>query len=712
MEQSMLDNIINIVDREISEILDEKEMEFSAYAILHRALPNGYDGFKPSYRRILYTMRKMTNLTKSANVTGEVMKIHSHGDSYPTVVNMVQKDTNIIPLVDGKGSFAQHTSRDLQPASSRYSEVKISDYALDMMKSLNKNIVDMIPTFDGEKLEPLELPVRHPQVLTLAQQGMAVGMASNIPSFNLVELCGAIVEYLETGKKTMLIPDFATKGYIVKEDKVIKSINELGRGVIKLRGRYEVIGKSKNIISIKEIPYTTTREAIIEKVEELVKNGKLKEIVDIKDTTDIKGMEIEITLRKGSDIDLFIHKLCKLTPFESSLSVNMNMLFDNIPMVVGVWEVVDRWLIWRRNCIKRVLEFDTKKLQDKLHILKGFEKIMSDTDKAVEIVRFSKENLINQELMSFFNLDEQQAEEVGSMNLREINKDKLLKRIEEIGEVERQISRFNSICESTEELNKCVIDGLKDVVGKFGVPRMTDIIEEEEAVELPSKEDLIEDYNCYITLTREGYLKKTKLASDSHKVKEGDSVLQQFSSTNKSNLLLFSNKANVYTIKAHQLDLVAPSVLGTYIPTILPLEENEEFIYIVPTVDYKGNIIFGYENGKVAKVTLSSYKSSRTKQVNGYNASSPLIYVSLEQDNMLMFAKSSIDKLLVFDPSTINEKSSKTTQGVSVLKSKEDSIMVSLGYLFSETPKEVVDYYLAKTNAVGKYIRKQDKDLF
>lgn len=693
----------NIIDREISEVLNEKEMEFSAYAILHRAIPNVYDGFKPSYRRILYTMRDMTKLTKSANVSGEVMKIHPHSDCYPTIVNMVQKDTNLIPLIDGKGSFAQHTSRDLQPASSRYSEIKISEYALDMMKSLNKNIVDIIPTFDGEKTEPLVLPVRHPQILTLAQQGMAVGMASNIPSFNLQEVCEATIKYIESNEKTVLIPDFATKGSIVKDDNAFEDINRSGRGSFKIRGKCEVDGQ---YILIKEIPYTTTREVIIEKIEELSKNGKLKEIIDIKDTTGLNGMEIEIKVKKGVDMEVLIQKLYLLTPLESSFSANMNVLVDNHPMVLGVWDIIDKWICWRRECIKRVLQFDKNVLEEKLHILKGLEKCLLDIDKVIEIIRFSEENTINGKLMEYFKIDEIQAEEVASMTLKQINKEKIIKRINEIGKIEQTIDNYQKMMGSQEALNKCVIEGLKDVVAKFGKQRQTEIIEIVTQKVLP-KEDLIEEYNCYVTLTREGYIKKTKLASDSHKTKDGDEVLQQLSSTNKSSILLFSNKGNMYTVKCHQLQQVAPSVLGTYIPTIVELEQDEQIIYMVSTLDFVGNMIFGFENGKVAKVTLSSYNTIRTKLQNAYSNSSPLIYISLEEDK-LMVAKSSIDKVLIFNHSSINAKSSRSSQGNSVLKSRKDSVMQSLSYIPIDLDEEVIEYYRASTNSVGKNLRKTE----
>lgn len=696
----------NIIDREISEVLDEKEMEFSAYSILHRAIPNVYDGFKPSYRRILVTMKNMTKLTKSANVEGEVMKIHPHGSCYPTVVNMVQKDTNLNPLIDGKGSFAQHTSRDLQPASSRYSEVKISEYALDMMKGLEKNIVDMIPTFDGEKTEPLVLPVRHPQVLTLAQQGMAVGMASNIPSFNLQEVCEATINYISNGEKVTLVPDFATKGYVLKDEKAFQDINESGRGTIKLRGKCEVEGQ---YILIKEIPYTTTREAIIEKVEELCKGGKLKEIIDIKDTTGLKGMEIEIKVRKGTDTDLLIQKLYQLTPLENSFSANMNVLVDNTPMVLGVWGIIDRWIDWRRGCIKRVLEFDIKGLEKKLHILRGLEKCLLDIDKVIEIIRFSEEDMINNKLMTAFGIDETQAEEIAHMKLRDINKDKIIKKIAEINKVEQTIIKYKQMCDSKEALNQCVIEGLKDVVAKFGKPRVSEVIEICPTKVL-SKEVLIEEYNCYVTLTKEGYIKKTKLASDNHKVKEGDIVKQQLSSTNKSSILLFSNKGNMYTVKCHQLETVAPSVLGAYVPTIVSLEEEEEIIYMVSTLDFKGEMLFGFENGKLAKVTLASYNTTRTKLQNAYFMGSPLIHISLAEDS-LMIAKSSIDKVLIFSHEPISAKSARTSQGNVVLKSKNNSHTVVFDYVPSSLEEEAIDYYRGSANSIGKYVRATEEGL-
>lgn len=698
-----------IINREICELLDEREMEYSAYVILHRALPDMRDGFKPSYRRILYSMQKegMTKLTKSADVEGVVMRLHPHGGCYPTIVNMVQKDTNLNPLIDGKGSFAQHTSRDMQPASPRYTEVKLSDYGANMMKGLNKNIVDMIPSYDGAKIEPVVLPVRHPQILTLAQQGMAVGMASNFPSFNLKEVCEATIKYIETGEKTILIPDFATKGYVIRDDKAFEEINMTGKGTIKLRGKYEISGQ--NII-ITEIPYTTTREEIIEKIEQLVKEGKLKDVIDIVDITGLNTMGISIKAKKGTDMELLAKKLYQITTMETTYSANMNVLYNDTPTVMGVWDIIPEWCKWRNNCIKRVIEFDTDELRVKLHFLKGLEKCLIDIDKVISIIRHSKEDEIISKLMKEFDIDELQAEDIASMKLRDINKDKIINRVAEIKSIEDKIAWYEYVCSSEEELSKRAIDGLKDVIAKFGKERSTQIIEVTDEKPL-SKEIMVEEYNCYITLTEKGYLKKTKLASDNHKMKDGDRVLQQLSCTNKMNILLFSDKGNLYTIKNYENDLVAPSAMGSYLPTILKMDKDENIIYIVPTLDYKGDMLFGFENGKVAKVSLESYNTTRSKLLNAYNMDSKLVHISLAEDK-LMVAKSSIDKVLIFSNNTINSKNSRTSQGVAVLKSKNDSYMKSLEYLPDGVEQDVVDYYLGKTNAVGNFLKKEHNDMF
>ena len=694
---------MNLENKEITTYLDEAMMEYSAYVLLHRALPLLTDGLKPSYRRILYTMLKndTTSFTKSATVEGKVMEIHPHSGTYPTIVNMTQKDTNNVTWITGKGSFAYHTSRDMQPASSRYTEIKLSPYAVDMMKNLKKDIVQMNPTFDGTSLEPLELPVQHPQILTISQQGLGVGFSTNIASFNLTEVCQATIDYIEKRDIPTLIPDLATGGFIIDDPKQFLLINETGKGTFKIRARYEVDGQ---YILIKEIPFTTTREEIIDKIIELVKVGKLKDVVDIKDTTDINGMEIEIKIKKNANANSVMSLLYNITPLESSFPVNMTILDDNRPKVLGVKQIIPKWVDWRRSCLKRWLTFEVKEKQDKLHVLKGLEKCLLDINKAVDIIRNSDEDKVIDELCKFFSIDVIQAEEVASMKLREINKDKIIKKIRFIETLEKEIADIQETINSTEKLNLLIIEGLEETKKKYGHKRRSEVIKDSTV----SADTFIEDYNCHILITEQGYIKKTLKHSDSQKLKDGDYITQHLNATNKDKLLLFTDKANCYYLNVYDLQTCQPSALGTFLPTLLNLEKDECIVKTFTTNDFTGYLLFAYENGKVAKINMDSYKTkyNRTKIINAYNTDSTLLNIHYINDDTYFTCVSSIDKVLVFDTSLINPKSSKTSQGVNVLKSKKDSHMIQ--FEPCDMPLEERDYYyIANIPAIGKYLQKR-----
>lgn len=696
---------MNIIDRDICEVLDDKMMEFSAYTILHRAIPSLEDGFKVSLRRILYTMYKenMTKLTKSANVSGQVMKIHPHGDCYPTIVNMVQKDNHSNPFIDGKGAFAYHTSRDTQPASARYTEVKIAPYSLDMMNGLKKNSVEMMPTFDGSMTEPIFLPTQHPNILTHAQEGLGVGMACKFPSFNLSEVCDCAISHIQDGTQTNLIPDFPTGGYIIDNPKQIESINKTGVGSVILQSKYVVDG---DYILIKEIPYTTTREVVIEKIIELVKANKLKEVADIKDTTDLNGMEIEIKIRKNTDPDMLMAKLHKLTPLQSSLSANMNCLSNNKPQVLGVHQIIEKWTDFRKTCIKREIQYDIDQNKKELTKLQGLEIILSDLDKAISIIRSSKsEKQAIERLAAHFNLNQEQVDYIVTIRLVNMNEDWLNGKISKLCDIAKSVETMERNINNNTYINNVIITQLQEIKKKYGKPRRTTILHESEIEDI-TQEDLIEDYNCQIVLTKQGYIKKTLRYSDVQKVKDGDSLLFQIPSTNKSKLLLFTNKGNCYYLNCHELDNVQPSSLGSYLPTLLQLE-NEEIIYIVSTINFKGCLLFAFQNGKVAKINLSSYetKTNRTKVVNAYNLNSPLVSIHHMENDMDFMAISDIKKILVFNTSLISSKGSKSSQGVNVLKSKNDSLMVDFKPCDDELLKDM-EYYRSNIPAVGKYLKK------
>ncbi|MDR4281747.1 DNA topoisomerase, partial [Bacillus subtilis KCTC 1028 = ATCC 6051a] len=431
-------------NKNIEQIIENNMMEYSAYILLDRALPDLRDGLKPVHRRILYSMylQKAFKFTKSANVAGQVMKLHPHGSSYGSMVGMVQKDRHIIPMLEGKGNFGQYTSRDLMPAADRYSEVKLSEISIDMMQNFDKNVVDFIDNYDGTMKMPEVLPVKFPSILAYSNSGIGVGFSSSIPSFNLKELTEAIVKYIETGEKTVLVPDFATGGLIVKEDNVFRQLNEEGRGTVKIRGKAEIV---KNEIHITEIPYSTTREAIIEKIVELNKAGKLKEVTDVKDLTGLKGMLITITARRNTDMNVLLEKLYKFTPLQSTFSANMNMLVDDLPKVLGVWQTIDKWLEWRTTCIKRGLSHDIETMTRKLHLLQGLEKVLLDIDEAIEIIRRSSQDQIEPNLQKHFGIDFEQAKEVANMKLRNINREYIIKKIEDIDKFEKTIENYKMI---------------------------------------------------------------------------------------------------------------------------------------------------------------------------------------------------------------------------------------------------------------------------
>ena len=459
----------------IENIIKDNMMDYSSYVLLNRALPSLEDGMKPVHRRILFAMHKekATKLTKSANINGAVMKYHPHGDSYPTIVNMTQIDRHNTPFIEGKGNFGQATSRDLDYGAMRYTEVKLSPMAIDSMQNFDKDIVDFIPNYDGTLTMPKHLPVRFPNVLVMANEGIGVGMSSNTPSFNLKEVCEATEHYIQTGEHIELTPDFATGGFIVVTDEEIAKMNQSGRGSVTLRSDMKVIAKNK--IEVTEIPFNTTREAIIEKIIGYAKDGKLP-VANVQDLTGFDGQRILITAKRGTDIEKLQKDLYKLTPLETTYTSNMNILVDGLPKVLGTHEIIEKWVVWRSDCIKRGISYDIKQLEKKLHILYGMRSILSNLDRVIEIIRFEEEEQIDPMLMKEFNLTEQQSVEISKMRLRDISKKNIEKKIQEIADLERKLAMYTYVLNHKEEIDKVVVNGLRNSVKTFGKDRKTKII--------------------------------------------------------------------------------------------------------------------------------------------------------------------------------------------------------------------------------------------
>jgi len=698
-------------------------MPYAMSVIISRAIPE-IDGFKPSHRKLLYTMYKMGlltgNRTKSANIVGQTMKLNPHGDMaiYETMVRLTKgNDALLHPFIDSKGNFGKQYSRNMAFAAPRYTEAKLDKICNEIFKDIDKNTVDFTDNYDGTMKEPVLLPTTFPNILVNPNQGIAVGMASNICSFNLEEVCETTIAFLKDEHvditKTLKAPDFPGGGQLIYNEKDIREIYSTGRGSIKLRARYKY-DKKNSCIEIYEIPYTTTVEAIIDKVIELVKQGKIRDITDIRDETDLSGLKIALDIKKNTDPDKLMYKLFKMTPLQDSFSCNFNILINGVPRVLGVKEILHEWTLFRINCIKRQLVFDIDKKSDKLHLLKGLKKILLDIDKAIKIIRGTEQDSeVVPNLMKGFDIDELQAEFIAEIKLRNLNKEYILKRTEEIDSLEKEIEDLQATLKDESRIKKIIIKELKEVVKKYGQPRRREIIYEENMEEI-AEEHFIEDYNLKIFLTDQNYLKKISLVSlrgsAEHKLKEEDSIIQEIDTSNKSDLLLFSNKQAVYKVKVYEINDCKASSLGEYLPNLLELDSDEKIIYITATDDYKGYMLFGFENGKVAKIDMSSYatKTNRRKLANAYSDVSRLVYVGWIPEDVELVAFSSINKVLIFNTSNINPKTTRNSQGVQVLRVKKGSTMIKIKRI-DEVQFTDLDYYRTKNiPATGCYLKPED----
>lgn len=672
----------HVIKQNITETLESNYMPYAMSVIVSRALPE-IDGFKPSHRKLLYTMYKMNLIkgvrTKSANIVGQTMKLNPHGDGaiYETMVRLTKGYAALnTPFVDSKGNFGKVYSRDMAYAAARYTEAKLSEICNEVFNDLEENAVDFIDNYDGTLKEPILLPTRFPNILVNSNQGIAVGMASNICSFNLNEICEATIAYLKNEKAEMadyiIAPDFPTGGTLIYNESEIKQVLDTGKGSFKVRAKYEYV-KKENCIEITEIPYTTTVEAIIDKIEELVKNGKIKEISDVRDETDLLGLRLTIDLKRSTDPELLMEKLYKATPLEDSFSANFNILVDGMPRVMGVKEIIHEWTTFRQSCIVRKYSFAIEKMEKRYHLLLGLKQILLDIDAAINIVRHTeKEKDVVPRLMAHFDISEMQADYVAEIKLRHLNKQYILETLKELDDLEKEINRYKSIIEDPKKVKKVIIDELKQIQKKYGMPRQTEILKHTEIVR-PKHEELIEDYNVKLFFTNHQYLKKITLvslrSSGEQKLKEDDVIVQELDSSNRSELLMFTNQCNVYKLKLHEVEDCKASQFGAYLPNLLKLEPGEQIISICTTTDYSGYMVFGFETGKITKVPLNSYetKTNRKKLIKAFYSKAKCVGISFVTNEDVLELEREDDKIAYIPVSLLEEKPKRDANGVQAL---------------------------------------------
>lgn len=671
-----------VMEQQITRTLEENYMPYAMSVILSRAIPE-IDGFKPAHRKLLYTMYKMGLLgqtrTKSANIVGQTMKLNPHGDAaiYDTMVRLSRGYEALLhPYVDSKGNFGKFYSRDMAWAASRYTEARLDNLCKELFNDIDKDTVDFVDNYDSTLKEPTLLPASFPSVLVNANTGIAVGMASSICPFNLAEVCQTAIALMRDPEhelsSTLLAPDFPGGGQLIYDAAAMKEIYRTGRGGFRVRARYSY-DKSANCIDVTQIPPTTTVEAIVEKVVDLVKRGKLKELSDIRDETGLDGLKITIDLKRGVDPDRLIQKLFKTTPLEDSFSCNFNVLIAGVPRVLGVRGLLQEWTAFRIECVRRRTYFDLSKKRDKLHLLKGLQAILLDIDKAVAIVRGTEEEAeVVPNLMIGFGIDEIQAEFVAEIRLRHLNREYILKRTEETEQLEKDIAELQSILDSKTKVKGIIVKELQDVAKQYGQPRRTMLVYSDDLEEYQEEEE-IPDYPVNLFFTREGYFKKitpqSLRMSGEQKLKEGDEVIQQMESSNNVDLLFFTDKAQVYKAKAADFGDTKASVLGEYIPAKLGMDEGENALYMAVTKDYSGYMAFFFENGKAAKVNMEAYatKTNRRKLLGAYSDKSPAASIAYIREDCEFLLTGAQGRMLLIHTGAIQSKATRNTQGVAVM---------------------------------------------
>ena len=704
-----------IVQQDISDTLRQNFMPYAMSVIMSRAIPE-IDGFKPSHRKLLYTMYKMGLLgptrTKSANIVGQTMKLNPHGDAaiYDTMVRLARGYEALLhPYVDSKGNFGKAYSRDMAWAAPRYTEAKLEAICKELFQDIDKDTVDFVDNYDSTMKEPTLLPATFPSVLVNANTGIAVGMASNICPFNLTEVCRTTIALLRDPEAdifaTMQAPDFPGGGQILFDRAQMENIYKTGRGSFRVRSRYSY-DKSQNCIDVTQIPPTTTIEVIVERVIDLVKQGKLKEIADIRDETGMDGLKITIDLKRGTDPDKLMQKLFKLTTLEDSFACNFNVLIAGTPRVLGVRELLEEWTAFRVECVRRRTHFDLEKKREKLHLLQGLELILLDIDKAIRIVRETEEEAeVVPNLMIGFGIDQIQAEYVAEIKLRHLNREYILKRTQEIAELERDIAQLEGILASKAKVKGIIVKELEAVAQKYGQPRRSMILYADEVEEAEIMEE-VPDYPVHLFFTKEGYFKKitpqSLRMSGEQKLKEGDEITQQLEAQNTAELLFFSNKSQVYKMKAADFADTKASVLGEYIPARAQMDEGESAAYMAVTYQYDGFMLFFFENGKVAKVEMSAYqtKQNRKKLLNAYSDKSPLTAALYVREDCEVLLTASSGRMLLFHTGLIAPKATKNTQGVQAMNLKKGQRLLRV-QLYEEGMLQNPNRYKKNLPALG-----------
>ena len=712
-----------VVEQGITDTLESNYMPYAMSVIVSRAIPE-IDGFKPSHRKLLYTMYKMGLLTgartKSANIVGQTMRLNPHGDAaiYDTMVRLSRGYGALLaPFVDSKGNFGKVYSRDMAWAAPRYTEAKLAPICAELFQDIDSDTVDFVENYDNTMKEPALLPTTFPNILVSANTGIAVGMASQFCGFNLREVCETTVAYLKNPAcdltETLLAPDFPTGGQLLYDGNLLRELYESGRGSVRVRAKYRYV-KAENLIEVYEIPYSTTTEAILDKVAELIKSGKIREIADMRDETDLSGLKLAIDLKRGTDPDKLMAKLFKLTTLEDAFACNFNVLIAGMPKVLGVRQILEEWCAWRTESVRRRLYFILGKKRDKLHLLKGLQRILLDIDKAIRIIRETEEEAeVIPNLMIGFGIDQVQAEYVAEIKLRNINKEYILKRTKETDALRDEIDDLEDTLNDPRRVKKILVDELTAAARKYGEPRKTEILYEHQQLELPEEEPEAE-YPVRLFLSREGYLKKitpqSLRMSGEQKYKEGDGLRQSFETTSNAELMLFTDRCQVYKVRLGEFEDSKASVLGDYLPAKLKMDEGESVIYALLPGDYAGSLLFLYENGKAARIELTAYQtaSNRRKLTGAYSDKAPLAAILRLTEDGEVAVCSDEPRCLILHTALLAPKTTRTSQGVAVMTLKKNRRLTEAKFLAETAIQNPARYRVRSLPAAGALLKGED----